>query len=188
MSDAPEPTHLSYPVPAEVWRKTRLAGAAGIGLGLVIVVIAVIAAGAENADGTVALAGLLFGLLVAAIGGTALVGSGRVAALKYELTVVPEALIVGWAGYSTVMRWDDLEYARFVSRGPATVYLNVRPRTGFSIPPRTAGRRPALPQPSGEHPGELRAFVLSMLGASMGDAMAEIRKHLPLEEGGSQET
>src|SRR5689334_7552772 len=98
MSDAPEPTHLSYPVPAEVWRKTRLAGAAGIALGLVIAVLAVVLAG--NADGSIALAGLLFGLVLIAIGGTALVGAGRVAKLKYALTVLPEALIVDWAGYS----------------------------------------------------------------------------------------
>jgi hypothetical protein len=184
MSDGVEQARPTYAVPPEVWHKAKIAGTVGIVLGVVIIVVAVVAVTAGNADGTIAVAGLLFGLVLAAIGGTALAGAGRVAGLKYALTVLPEALIVDWAGYSTVMRWDDLEYGRLIHQGAGTVYLNVRPRIEFSVPGRSGLRRPALPQADRQHPGELRAFVLSMLDARMSEALAEIKKHLPVRQDG----
>jgi hypothetical protein len=181
MSDGVEQARPTYAVPPEVWHKAKIAGTVGIVLGAVLVVVGAVSLGTGNAGaGKVAL--LIAGLLLAGIGATALAGARKVAGLTYGLTILPEALIVDWAGYSTVMRWDDLEYGRVVPEGARTVYLNVRPRTQFTVPGRVGMRRPALPQPDPRNPGELRAFVLSMLDARMAEARADIAKHLPLRQ------
>jgi hypothetical protein len=183
MSDGVEQTRPTYAVPAEVWNKAKIAGTVGIALGVALVVAGAVSIGARRAGpGEVAV--LCAGVLLAAIGITARAGARKVAGLPYGLTVLPEALIVDWAGYQTVMRWDDLEYGRVIAEGARTVYLNVRPRIEFSVPGRAGGRRPALPQPDRGHPGELRAFVVSMLDAQMGEALDAVGQHLPMRQGG----
>lgn len=181
MSDNVERTRPTYAVPPEVWHKAKIAGWVGIALGVILIVVGAISLGAGNTGG-LQFASLLVGLMIAGIGATALAGARKVAGVPYGLTVRPEALIVDWAGYTTVMRWDDLEYGRVIPEGARTVYLNVRPRTQFSVPGRVGMRRPALPQPDPGNPGELRAFVLSMLDGQMEEAQRAIGQHLPLRQ------